>query len=191
MKKATDCIHAGYRSGNGQPMALPIYQSTTYTYDSTEEIGKIFDLSEDGHMYSRISNPTVEFYEKKLAALEGGVAAVCTTSGQAANFLALFNIVGCGEHFIAASKIYGGTINLFAVTMKRMGIEVRFVTPGMTDDEIEANRQVDAARYTDDALTARWKAADTSSRNCRRRVAFSRTSTELSAIWLSATLTIR
>lgn len=137
MKKETQCIHAGYRSGNGQPMALPIYQSTTYTYDSTEEIGKIFDLSEDGHMYSRISNPTVEFYEKKLASLEGGVAAVCTTSGQAANFLALFNIVDCGEHFIAASKIYGGTINLFAVTMKRMGIECTFVDPDASDEEVQ------------------------------------------------------
>ena len=115
MKNDTKCLKTGYISGNGEPLALPIYQSTTYTYDSTDDIGKLFDLAADGHMYSRISNPTVAYYEQKLAALEGGIGAVCTTSGQAASFLSLFNICTAGQHFIACAKIYGGTYNLFNV----------------------------------------------------------------------------
>lgn len=137
MRKETQCIHAGYKSGNGEPLALPIYQSTTFTYDSTEHIGKLFDLAAEGHMYSRISNPTVGYVEEKIAALEGGVGAVCTTSGQAASFLALFNILGAGDHFIASATIYGGTINLFAVTMKKLGIECTFVDPDAPEAEIE------------------------------------------------------
>ncbi|HAN20289.1 MAG: O-acetylhomoserine aminocarboxypropyltransferase [Clostridiales bacterium GWF2_36_10] len=137
MKKETQCIHGGYKSGNGEPLALPIYQSTTYTYDSTEHIGKLFDLAVEGHMYSRISNPTVAFVEKKIAELEGGVAALCTTSGQAASFLSLFNILGAGDHFITASTIYGGTVNLFAVTMKKMGIECTFVNPEASEEELD------------------------------------------------------
>lgn len=136
-KKETQCIHSGYRSGNGEPLALPIYQSTTYTYDSTEHIGKLFDLSADGHMYSRISNPTVAFVEKKIAELEGGIGALCTTSGQAASFLSLFNILGAGDHFITAATIYGGTVNLFAVTMKKMGIECTFVDADASEEELD------------------------------------------------------
>ena len=122
----TKCLHEGYKPGNGEPKALPIYQSTTYTYDSTEHIGQLFDLSADGHMYSRISNPTVAAVEQKIAALEGGVGALCTTSGQAASLLAVLNICTAGDHFVAASTIYGGTVNLFAVTLKKFGIECTF-----------------------------------------------------------------
>ncbi len=137
-KKETQCVQAGYTPGNGEPRVLPIYQSTTYKYDSSEHLGKLFDLEADGHMYSRISNPTVSHVEEKIAALEGGVGALCTTSGQAANLLAILNITSCGENFVSLSSIYGGTINLFAVTLKRLGIEVRFITPDMTDEQVEA-----------------------------------------------------
>ena len=133
MEIETKCLHEGYKPGNGEPLALPIYQSTTYTYDSTEHIGKLFDLTAPGHMYSRISNPTGAYVEEKLAALEGGVGCLLTTSGQAASFMSLFNILSAGDSFIAASKIYGGTVNLFAVTMKRMGIECIFIDED--DDE--------------------------------------------------------
>ncbi|MBE6571762.1 MAG: O-acetylhomoserine aminocarboxypropyltransferase/cysteine synthase [Ruminococcaceae bacterium] len=137
-KKETQCVQAGYTPGNGEPRVLPIYQSTTYKYDSSEHLGKLFDLEADGHMYSRISNPTVSHVEEKIAALEGGVGALCTTSGQAANLLAILNITSSGENFVSLSSIYGGTINLFAVTLKRLGIEVRFITPDMTDEQVEA-----------------------------------------------------
>ncbi len=133
----TQCLHEGYQPKNGEPKALPIYQSTTYTYDSTDHIGQLFDLTADGHMYSRISNPTVDAVEKKIAALEGGVGALCTTSGQAANLLAILNICTAGDHFIAASAIYGGTINLFGVTLKKFGIECTFVNADAGEDEIE------------------------------------------------------
>ena len=125
MEIETKCLHEGYKPGNGEPLALPIYQSTTYTYDSTEHIGKLFDLTAPGHMYSRISNPTGAYVEEKLAALEGGVGCLLTTSGQAASFMSLFNILSAGDSFIAASKIYGGTVNLFGVTLKRFGIADR------------------------------------------------------------------
>ncbi len=134
----TKCIQEGWKPANGEPRVLPIYQSTTYKYDSGEHLGKLFDLSVPGHMYTRISNPTAACVEEKIAALEGGVGAMCTSSGQAAALLSIFNITGAGENFISCSTIYGGTLNLFAVTMKRMGIEVRFVTPDMTDAEIHA-----------------------------------------------------
>ena len=127
MKIETQCLHEGYEPGNGEPRALPIYQSTTYTYDSTEHIGKLFDLTAEGHMYSRISNPTVECVEKKIAALEGGVGALCTTSGQAASMIAIMNILEAGDHIIAASAIYGGTYNLINVTLRKFGIECTFV----------------------------------------------------------------
>ena len=133
----TKCLHEGYKPGNGEPKALPIYQSTTYTYDSTEHIGQLFDLSADGHMYSRISNPTVAAVEQKIAALEGGVGALCTTSGQAASLLAVLNICTAGDHFVAASTIYGGTGNLFAVTLKKFGIECTFVDADAPEEEIE------------------------------------------------------
>ncbi len=137
MKIETQCLHEGYHPKNGEPRVLPIYQSTTYTYDSTEHIGKLFDLTADGHMYSRISNPTVAAVEEKIAAMEGGIGALCTTSGQAASLISLLNIMKAGDHFISVSSIYGGTINLFAVTLKRFGIECTFVSPDSTEEEIQ------------------------------------------------------
>ncbi len=135
---ATKCIHSGYDPANGEPLALPIYQSTTYSYSSPEDIGKLFDLTADGHMYSRISNPTVDFVEKKIADLEGGVAALCTNSGQAASFLAVTNIASAGDHILVSSKIYGGTTNLFSVTLKRFGIDCTFFDQDLPDEEIAA-----------------------------------------------------
>ncbi len=134
----TLCIQGGYQPQNGEPRVLPIYQSTTYKYDSADHLGDLFDLKAEGHMYTRISNPTVAAVEDKIAALEGGVAAMCTSSGQAASLMAIFNITGAGQNFVSLSTIYGGTTNLFAVTMKRMGIEVRFLTPNMTEEEADA-----------------------------------------------------
>ncbi len=133
MRIETQCLREGYTPKNGEPKALPIYQSTTYKYDSSEHIGKLFDLSEAGHIYSRLSNPTVDAVEKKLAALEGGVGALCTTSGQAATLFALLNICSAGDEFISVSEIYGGSVNLFAVQLKRYGITCKFVSA--KDDE--------------------------------------------------------
>ncbi|MBZ9690170.1 O-acetylhomoserine aminocarboxypropyltransferase/cysteine synthase family protein [Clostridium sp. M14] len=137
MKIETKCLHEGYKPKNGEPVALPIYQSTTYRYDSTEAIGKLFDLTAEGHMYSRISNPTVGAVEDKIASLEGGIGALCTSSGQAASLISILNILKAGDHIISAATIYGGTINLFAVTLKRFGIECTFVDPDSSDEEIE------------------------------------------------------
>ena len=137
MHLETQCIREGYKPGNGQPKALPIYQSTTYTYDSTEHIGQLFDLTAEGHMYSRISNPTVAAVEQKIAALEGGVGALCTTSGQAANFLAVANLCQAGDHIVCASTIYGGTFNLFHVTLRRFGLDFTFVDADASDAELE------------------------------------------------------
>ena len=137
-KRETICIQGGYEPGNGEPRVLPIYQSTTYKYDSADHLGKLFDLAAPGHMYTRISNPTVDAVEKKIAELEGGVGALCLSSGQAANLFAILNIARSGDNFLSVSSIYGGTVNLFAVTMEKMGIEVRFIRPGATDEEIDA-----------------------------------------------------
>lgn len=133
----TQCLHEGYKPGNGDPKALPIYQSTTYTYDSTDHIGQLFDLTADGHMYSRISNPTVAAVEEKIAAMEAGVGALCTTSGQAANLLAVLNICTAGDHFVTTSTIYGGTVNLFAVTLKKFGIDCTFVDADAPVEELQ------------------------------------------------------
>ena len=133
----TKCVQEGYKPKNGEPRVLPIYQSTTYKYDSAQYLGDLFDLKVPGHMYTRLSNPTIECVENKIAALEGGVGAVCTSSGQAANLFAILNIAQSGDNFISTSEIYGGTVNLFAVTMKKMGIEVRFANPELSDAEIE------------------------------------------------------
>jgi O-acetylhomoserine (thiol)-lyase len=133
----TKCIQEGYKPGNGEPRVLPIYQSTTYKYDSTEHVAKLFDLEVPGHMYTRISNPTVEFVEKKIAALEGGVGALCTSSGQSATLNAFLNICECGDHIVSSSTIYGGTYNLLALTMKKMGIEVTFVNQDSPAEEIQ------------------------------------------------------
>ena len=137
MKIETKCLHAGYTPKNGEPNALPIYQSTTYRYESTDYIGKLFDLTADGHMYSRISNPTVCAVEDKIAALEGGVGAVCTTSGQAATMVAILNILHAGDHLVASAKIYGGSINLLGVTLKKVGIECTFIDPDAPEEEIQ------------------------------------------------------
>ncbi len=137
-KIETKCIQEGYKPENGEARVLPIYQSTTYKYESGEHLGKLFDLTAPGHMYTRISNPTVDYVEQKIASLEGGVGAMMVSSGQAASTSCVLNIANTGDNFVCSSSIYGGTTNLFAVTFKRLGIEVRFVTPGMTDDEIHA-----------------------------------------------------
>ena len=118
----TKCVQSGYSPENSQPRTLPIYQSTTYKYDDAAALGKLFDLEADGHMYTRISNPTVAAVEAKISDLEGGVGAMLTSSGQAASFMAIFNICSQGQNFISMNNIYGGTINLFSVTLKRMGI---------------------------------------------------------------------
>ncbi len=138
MNFETACLHSGYQPGNGEPCSLPIYQSTTYNYDSTEQVAGLFDLTVDGHMYSRISNPTVAWVEQKLAALEGGVGALCTTSGQSATFIALLNILEAGDHVVSSATIYGGTVNLFSITFKKFGVEVSYVDPDATEEEIAA-----------------------------------------------------
>ena len=134
----TRCVQGGYRPGNGEPRQIPIIQSTTFKYDTSAGMGKLFDLEEEGYFYTRLQNPTNDHVAAKIAELEGGTAAMLTSSGQAANFFAVFNIAGCGDHVVASSTIYGGTFNLLAVTMARMGIETSFVSPTCTDDELEA-----------------------------------------------------
>lgn len=134
----TKCIQSGYDPKNGEPRQLPIFQSTTYKYDSSEEMAQLFDLSKEGHMYTRISNPTVEAVEKKIAELEGGVGAMCTSSGQAASLISVLNIAEAGDNIVSLSTIYGGTTNLFSVTLKKMGIETRFITLDMSEAEINS-----------------------------------------------------
>lgn len=138
MRDETKCLHAGYTPGNGEPRVLPIVQSTTYVYDSADEVAAIFDDPTRGLCYSRFGNPTVMAVEEKIAALEGGVGAMCTTSGQAAVLLAVLNICQAGDSIVSASQIYGGTINLFSHTLKRLGISCIYVDPSMTDEEIKA-----------------------------------------------------
>ncbi len=137
MRDETKCLHEGYTPVNGGPRVMPIVQSTTYVFDSTEHIGALFDMPMS-HMYSRFSNPTVEAVEKKIAALEGGVGAMCTSSGQAASLFSILNLCACGDSFISTSTIYGGTVNLFAVTLKRLGIECIFVDAEADEEEILA-----------------------------------------------------
>ena len=136
MKIETKCLHSGYEPKNGEPRQLPIYQSTTWKYASSDDMGKLFDLEASGYFYTRLQNPTNDAVAAKLAALEGGVAAMLTSSGQAANFFALFNICECGSHIIASSAIYGGTYNLLGVTMKKMGIDVTFVDQTLSEEEL-------------------------------------------------------
>ena len=137
MKTESLCLHAGYTPKNGEPRVLPIVQSTTFTYDSTAEVAKLFDLETSGFFYTRLGNPTVDAVEQKIAALEGGVGALCTSSGQAANLIAILNVAQSGDHVVSMASIYGGTFNLFAVTLKKMGIEVTFVDQRADDAEIE------------------------------------------------------
>ena len=138
MKINTKCIQSGYQPKNGEPRILPIVQSTTFKYDSSDEMGMLFDLKKSGYFYSRLANPTCDAVAAKIADLEGGVAAMLTSSGQAANLIALFNIVSAGQHIVASSAIYGGTFNLIGVTMKKMGIDVTFVDPDATPKELDA-----------------------------------------------------
>ena len=134
----TKCVQAGYTPGNGEPRQIPIIQSTTFKYDTSEDMGKLFDLEASGYFYTRLQNPTNDYVAAKIAALEGGTAAVLTSSGQAANFFAIFNICEAGDHLVASTSIYGGTFNLIAVTMKKMGIDVTFVSPEASEEELNA-----------------------------------------------------
>ena len=134
----TKCVQGGYTPGNGEPRQIPIIQSTTFKYSTSEDMGKLFDLEASGYFYSRLQNPTCDTVAARICALEGGTAAMLTSSGQAANFFAVFNIASNGDHVVASSAIYGGTYNLFAVTMKRMGVDFTFVSPTCTEEELEA-----------------------------------------------------
>lgn len=134
----TTCVQGGYRPGNGEPRQIPVYQSTTFKYNTSEDMGKLFDLEASGYFYTRLQNPTNDYVAQKICELEGGTAAMLTSSGQAASFYSIFNIASCGDHVVSSSTIYGGTYNLFAVTMKRMGIEFTFVSPDCSDEELEA-----------------------------------------------------
>ena len=138
LRTETLCIQAGYTPGNGEPRQIPIIQSTTFKYTTSQDMGKLFDLEADGYFYSRLANPTCDAVAAKICALEGGSAAMLTSSGQAANFMAVFNIAGCGDHIVASSAIYGGSFNLFSVTMKKMGLETTFVDPDCTPEELNA-----------------------------------------------------
>ncbi len=137
-KIETICVQGGYTPKNGEPRQVPIVQSTTFKYDTSEDMGKLFDLEASGYFYTRLQNPTNDYVAAKICQLEGGTAAMLTSSGQAANFFSIFNIAGQGDHIVSSSAIYGGTYNLFAVTMKRMGIEFTFISPDATDEEIDA-----------------------------------------------------
>ncbi len=138
MKKETKCIHAGYSPKNGESRMIPIIQSTTFKYDTSEDMGKLFDLEASGYFYTRLQNPTNDMVAAKIAALEGGSAAMLTSSGQAASFFSVFNIATQGDHVVCSSSIYGGTFNLFNVTMKKMGIDFTFIDPKCSDEELEA-----------------------------------------------------
>lgn len=134
----TKCVQAGYTPKNGEPRQIPIYQSTTFKYDTSEDMAKLFDLEASGYFYTRLQNPTNDYVAAKICALEGGTAAMLTSSGQAANFFAVFNIAQAGDHVVSCASIYGGTFNLFAVTMKKMGIDFTFVSPTATEEELNA-----------------------------------------------------
>ena len=138
LRTETLCIQAGYTPGNGEPRQIPIIQSTTFKYDTSEDMGKLFDLEATGYFYSRLANPTCDHVAAKICALEGGSAAMLTSSGQAANFMAVFNIANAGDHIVASTAIYGGTFNLFAVTMKKMGLEFTFIDPDCSEEELNA-----------------------------------------------------
>ena len=138
MKFNTDCLHAGYRPGNGEPRNIPIIQSTTFRYETSEDMGKLFDLEAEGYFYTRLQNPTNDMVAARICALEGGTAAMLLSSGQAASFFSVFNIASAGDHIVSSATIYGGTYNLFAVTMKRMGIEFTFVDPDAGEKELSA-----------------------------------------------------
>src|SRR5574344_2416714 len=137
VSKATICVHGGWKPKNGESRVLPIYQSTTFKYDSSEKMARLFDLEDEGYFYTRLANPTNDAVASKIAELEGGVGAILTSSGQAANFYAVFNICQSGDHMVCSSTIYGGTFNLFAVTMKKLGIECTFVSSDASEEELD------------------------------------------------------
>ena len=137
-KIGTKCVQSGYTPKNGEPRILPIYQSTTFKYENADQMGRLFDLEEDGYFYTRLANPTNDAVAKKIAELEGGVAAILTSSGQAASFYSMFNIAGAGDHIVSSAAIYGGTFNLLDVTMRKLGIDVTFISPESTEEEIIA-----------------------------------------------------
>lgn len=149
----TQCIHAGYQPAKGEPRQLPIYQSTTFKYDTSDEMGRLFDLEEAGYFYTRLQNPTNDAVADKIRALEGGAAAMLTASGQAANFYAIFNICEAGDHFIATSSIYGGTYNLFGVTLKKMGIECTFVNQDLPESELDQYFQTNTKAVFGETIT--------------------------------------
>ncbi len=138
MKIETKCVQGGYQPGNGEPRQIPVIQSTTFKYATSEDMGKLFDLEASGYFYTRLQNPTNDSVAAKICEMEGGTAAMLTSSGQAASFYSVFNIASCGDHVVSSSSIYGGTYNLFAVTMKRMGIDFTFVSPDCTEEELNA-----------------------------------------------------
>ena len=152
-KIGTKCVQGGYTPKNGEPRQIPIIQSTTFKYDTSEDMGKLFDLEASGYFYTRLANPTSDYVAKKICEMEGGTAAMLTSSGMAANFLAVFNICSCGDHFISCSAIYGGTFNLFAVTLKRMGIDVTFVSPDATKEEIAAEFRPNTKRIFGETIS--------------------------------------
>ena len=138
MRLDSICVQGGYEPKNGEPRVIPIVQSTTFKYDSSEEMGDLFDLKKEGYFYSRLQNPSCDLTAKKIAMLEGGVAGMLTSSGQAANFYAVFNIAQAGDHIVSSSAIYGGTFNLFNVTMRKLGIDFTFVSPHASEEELQA-----------------------------------------------------
>ena len=138
LRMASLCVQAGYKAKNGEPIEVPIIQSTTFKYDDSDEMAQLFDLKKEGYFYTRLQNPTNDAVAQKIAALEGGVGCVLTSSGQAANFYAVFNICEAGDHFVTSNEIYGGTFNLFGVTLKKLGIECTFVSPDASEEEIQA-----------------------------------------------------
>ncbi len=156
MNVETKCLHAGYEPTNGEPRQLPIYQSTTWKYDSSDDMGKLFDLEAAGYFYTRLQNPTNDMVAAKIAALEGGVAGMLTSSGQAANFFALFNICETGSHIVASSAIYGGTYNLLGVTMKKMGIDVTFVDQTLSEEELQKAFRPNTRARTKTACRSSW-----------------------------------
>jgi len=153
MKNETKCLHSGYTPENGGPRVMPIYQSTTFRFNSTDEIGAVFNDPTKAHIYTRFTNPTVDVVEKKIADLEGGVAAMCTSSGQMASLMSILNVCNSGDSFISSSSIYGGTVNLFAVTLKKLGIECIFVDVDATEDEIQAKIKPNTKAVFGETLT--------------------------------------
>ena len=158
MERETMCIQAGYSPKNGESRMIPIIQSTTFKYDTSEDMGKLFDLEASGYFYSRLQNPTCDYVAAKICELEGGTAAMLTSSGQAANFLAIFNICSCGDHFVSLASIYGGTFNLFDVTLRKLGIETTFVDTDISEDELQSlvrdDKMSNLERYKHDIIEA-------------------------------------